>query len=115
MADIELGWRPIDIAPIFSADQGWTVTFEPKVAPPAPLYPSGTTVTARIYADDKRATILAPPMKEWPATIVGNNVTFSVPPAETNTVDAKRYMRIMIEYPTGQPFCWAHGKVEHDD
>ena len=117
MDTVEMGWRPLRIAPVFSAGQDWIVTLEPKDNSPSP-YPEGTIVTAKLYQDDKLATILAPPLKEWPGEIVGNQVRFHVEAADVDTVKAKTYMRVMIDFPgTPQrdPFCWAKGKVVRDD
>ena len=115
---MELGWRPLEITPIFSLGQDWIVTLEPTPDSVTPVYPSGTHVYARIYADAKRETLLAAPLREWEGQVVGDNVVFHVEAAETDTVLGKQYMRIMIIYPgtpVQDPFCWAHGKVERDD
>lgn len=116
---MELGWRPIEITPVFSLGQDWIITLEPEGTYESPVYPTGTTVTARIYADSKLTTLKAPPMQEWPGEIDGDLVHFHTEAdVGPDTVDAKRYMRIMIVYPGEpliNPFCWAHGKVERDD
>lgn len=115
---MELGWRPLDITPIFSLGQDWIVTLEPTPGSVTPVYPSGTHVYARIYADTKRETLLAPPLTEWEGQIVGDNVVFHVEATQVDLILPKQYMRIMIVYPgipVSDPFCWAHGKVERDD
>lgn len=115
---VEMGWRPIRIAPVFSYGQDWIATLQPVTGTASPVYPDGTTVTVRVYADSKLETIAATPLKTWPATIVGDDVLFHVEAAETNLVAAGTYMRISVVYPGTpvlDPYVWAKGKVVRDD
>lgn len=117
---MDLGWRPLEITPIFSFDQDWIVTLEPEPGSPTLIYPPDTVVYARIYADAKLSTLKAGHMSEWPGSInpLTQAVSFHTEAALVNLVDNKRYMRIMIIYPGTpvlDPFCWAKGQVERDD
>lgn len=116
---IRLGWEPIPITPIFVYGQDWIVNFEPVEGTELPAFPTGTTVTARIYADSKLETLAAAPLKSWPGVIVDDIVTFHVEAADgPNTVAKGTYMRIAIVYPGTpvlDPFVWAKGKVTRDD
>lgn len=115
---IELGWRPILIQPIFVYGQDWIITLEPDEPVTSPVFPEGTTVTARIYADNKYETIAATPLHVWQGQIDADRVVFHVEAAETNGVARGTYMRISIVYPGTpllDPFVWATGKVARRD
>jgi hypothetical protein len=115
---VEIGWRPLQISPIFSFGQDWIVTFTPEEGTTSPVYPTGTTITARVYADNKLPTIEGTPLKTWTASIVGDDVRFHVEAVETNAVAKGMYMRITIVYPgtpEADPYVWATGKVVRVD
>ncbi len=115
---IEIGWRPIPIAPIFAYGQDWIATFEPVEGSPEPVFPDGTTVTAYLYVDNKLETLAGPPLRSWPCQIVDDTVRIHVEAAETNTVPKNHYLRVAIVYPGTplvDPFIWAKGKVVRDD
>lgn len=115
---MELGWRPLEITPIFSLGQDWIVTLEPAEGSASPAYPSGTRVYASIFADNRFETLQGDPLTEWEGAIVGDNVVFHVEHVEVDQIRSKQYMRIMIDYPgtpVRDPFCWAKGRVVRDD
>jgi hypothetical protein len=117
---IKLGWEPIPIQPIFVFGEDWIINFEPVDSVDPPVFPDGTTVTARLYANDKLETIAGAPLKSLAGEIVDDAaVRFHVEAADgPNTVAKNTYMRISIVYP-GTPvvdaFVWATGKVARRD
>lgn len=115
---IELGWDPLPITPIFVYGQDWIVNLEPPEGAESPVFPDGTTVTARVYADSKLETLALAPLKSWPCTIVEDSVRIHVEAAETNGVAKNTYMRISVVYPGTpvlDPYVWATGKVSRRD
>lgn len=119
-APIKVGWEPIAIQPIFVYGQDWIANFEPDDDGTDPVFPTGTTITARLYADDKLATIAGTPLKTWACQIVdGRSVRIHVEAADgPNTVARNTYIRVSVVYPgtpLADPFVWLTGKVARRD
>lgn len=117
---IKVGWDPIQIEPIFSYGQDWIATFVPTENAETPVFPAGTTVTARMYTDAKLETIAAgAPLKTWPCAIVDDTVRVHVEAADgPNTAARGNYIRISVVYPGTplvDPYIWVTGKVSRRD
>ncbi len=109
------GWVPDNVQISLSKDQDFIFTIDPD----DPLaIPDGTIVVMHIYepGTDKLAIeSWVEPLDSWDATVSEGIVSWNIPSSQADVIPKKAYARIILTYPDGGDYVWAHGLVVRDD